>query len=181
MPESRVKVSRSNSGERWVSIDEGLPGDMQDHALLARMQRLDEICKRFLTDSQHAAVSTPLPTVPAFTLPAVPKPAPTPVHTPVSTEIPTEQGSLAAYTLEKLSADLDSLQWTQQQSKKGYWIFWDKVPDRTRQKLAGLFATEASPKGYVKVDGYNYARSGDENMFLNRYPIRPAAMETKVA
>lgn len=87
-------------------------------------------------------------------------------------QVPTDQGSLAAYSLQQVSADLDGLTWTQQQSKKGWWIFWNKVPLRTQQKMAGLFATDASPKGYIKINGYNYARTGDDGTFLNRYSAK---------
>ena len=137
-----------------------------------------------VTPQVHTPVSTEIPktqnvqNIPKIhDTPKTPTTQPTIPPSKPSTEIPTQPGSLAAYTLEKLSADLDALQWTQQQSKKGFWLFWDKVPKQTKEKLAGLIATAASK--YVKLDGYNYARSPGEGTFLNRYAIRPAAMETK--
>jgi len=161
--------------------------DMKIEAFKAKHTGKSELPKPAptpVTPQVHTPVSTEIPktqnvqNIPKIhDTPKTPTTQPTIPPSKPSTEIPTQPGSLAAYTLEKLSADLDALQWTQQQSKKGFWLFWDKVPKQTKEKLAGLIATAASK--YVKLDGYNYARSPGEGTFLNRYAIRPAAMETK--
>ena len=59
---------------------------------------------------------------------------------------------------------LDSLPWEPFKNRAGQWCFSDKAPDLKRALL------ECGSS--VEIGGYKYRLSGDENRFIQRFPMK---------